>query len=122
MTTEQKLTGALAQLQKRALDLYTNNEFQVPRIRFDLKEAIIPSPGPGRLNVLELRIGTSFTYFPEDDGEAMARIERNAYRQMTAFLYEDVIKDLRSILDVIGHGKRQQAMQLVGELYERLRP
>ena len=121
LSTDLRLPGALAALQKRAVPQYVYDEFLgVPRLNFSLEKAVMPGPGPGRRNLLELRASTSWVMFPEMEGEALIEAERSAYLGMAHFLYEDVLAGLRGVMDAVGNGERQRALKLLSAMHARL--
>lgn len=115
--------GAIAALKERATQERLLNEFVEPVATFELIETAVPSVAwdDGIKTIVELRIGASYTVFRTDQEHGFARHRENAYHALSDLLYRDVLRDLRQIIKTIGDGKRREGLNMLGDLYERLR-
>ena len=120
-STDQQLRGILGNVQKRAAMETVYDEFH-PLVDFKVEKRIMPplSPVTGQRTLIELRVGSSYCVFRDDDGETMLRAERSAMRLLCRCLYEDVQNDLAVAIKAVGDGKRALALSLLESLYVRL--
>lgn len=115
--------GALAMLKERVQRDLRLNEFIEPSVLFSLSESVQPSRqwDEGVKTIVELRIGASYTVFRTDKENGFVRQRENAYHAMASLLYQDVLRDLQLIIKTIGDGKRRDGLDLLSDLYKRLR-
>lgn len=123
MNSEQKLKGALGNIERRSLagsSVY--NEFHERPVEFKFDKTVLPSLAIyyGHKIRLEIRLSSIYTTFKGDDNTIMEATERNAMRALCRVLYQDVLDDLTPIMQAIGDGKRRRALELLNDLYVRL--
>ena len=70
---------------------------------------------------MELRLSASYTVFRTDKNNAFMSQRKNAYYALADFLYRDVLRDLRQIIQAAGDGKRRETINMLDALYTRLR-
>jgi hypothetical protein len=115
--------GALAALKERATQEKRVNEFIEPPVSFELTETVLPriSWDEGIKTIVELRVSATYTTFRTDIEHGFARQRKNAYCALSDLIYRDVLRDLRLIIQTAGDGKRRETLNLLSDLYERLR-
>jgi hypothetical protein len=113
--------GAVAALKERVAKERLLNEFYEPALA--LTETVMPSLqwDEGIKTIVELRIDASYTVFRTDKEHGFKRQRENAYRALSDLLYRDVLRDLRQIIQTAGEGKRRETLNMLSDLYERLR-
>ena len=122
-TSNAEPVGAIAMLKERATRDRSLNEFHEIPVTLQVTEAVAPSIqwDDGIKTVIELRAGAAYTIFRGDKDNAVMVHRQCAYRALADLLYRDVLRDLRQVIQAVGDGKRHEALQLLGDLYERLR-
>lgn len=124
MSADIKLRGALGAIEKRrAAAAFVYNEFdERPAADFKAERHISPQihPDEGIRTVLDIRVGASYTVFRSDPPGAFEIAEKNAMRALSRCLYQDVLDDLITITQLVGDGKRRQAMMRLNDLFTRL--
>lgn len=123
--SDMKLRGALGAIEKRrAAGASVYNEFDEgsPPVTFTADRTIVPNLAwdEGIKTLLNIRIGASYVYFRTDPPEAHEMAEKNAMRALTRCLYQDVLDDIITITQLVGDGKRRQAMTRLNDLFTRL--
>lgn len=125
MSEKAKLRGALGAIERRAMATRMElNEFNEspPQASFEATKRILPNPSWDGVvrKILEIRVATSYANVKGDNDEAYRMSEDNAMRQLSSFLYEDVIHDLRMVMGELSAGKRHASMRLIADLMHRL--
>lgn len=110
-------------LKERVFKDRSLNEFHDTPISLQVTESVVPTVqwDEGIKTLIELRAGASYTSFRGDNDMRYMVHKRNAYRALADLLYRDVLQDLRQVIQAVGDGKRHEALNLLGDLYERLR-
>lgn len=130
MTTEQRSKepmSALDHIEECLLDKRRLNEFfSAGVVDYQMRENVIPErmasidATTGTITEISLRAAVRFTLFRGASDRETHITRENAYRAIKRFLYADVYRDLITILNTVGDGKRRETMEQLEALMRRI--